>query len=72
MDIFKPKYANIKYTGNFSGLKKHRLEKTDLTHHGVGVCKKSIKSKSLMQFQKGILSVQLKSNNLKSCLKYLF
>ena len=72
MDIFKPKHANLKCTGNFSGLKKDRHQKTDLTHHGDEVYNKSIKSKSLIQFQKGIHSGQLQHNNLKGGIKYLF
>ena len=70
LNTLKRKYANLKYTGNFSGLKKHHDDNIDLTQHRGGEnYNKSNESESLKQFQKGIHSGQLQRMELNGIIK---
>ena len=58
----KPKYSNFKCITNYmkySGLKKHILQKPNLTRHQCEVCNKSFKSKLMEDFHKRIHHRQL-------------
>ena len=68
MHPIKPNYSNFTCSTNYmkySGLKKHVLQKPNLTRHKCEVCKKSFKNKLMEEFHKRIHHRQLSSKNFR-------